>query len=119
MGLFDKFKKNKKTFLDCSIILNDNDVEKYLKLGQLKWICILSPVFGGVEDRSNQILVTSEAEQEKQLIDEELINFLKQGKSVKKLNMNFEYKKNSLVVSKLFISAIVDGKNYKKVINVW
>ena len=124
MGLFDKFKKNtdknnEYSELDCSKVLNDNDVDKYIKLGQLKWIYVLSPIFGGAEDRSNQILVTSGADKEKQLVDEELINFLKQGKSVKKLKMNFEYKKKSLVVSKIFISAIVDENDYNKVIEVW
>ena len=104
---------------DFSKIVNDNDIDTLVKLGQLKWIYVVSPVFGGIEDKSNQILVTPKAEKEKESIDEELLNFLKQGKTVQNFNIDFEYKGKSAVVSKIMISAIVDGNDYNKTIEVW
>lgn len=104
---------------DFSKVLNDNDVNECIRLGQLKWIYIFSPDWGGSRERENQIVVTPKAEKEKQLIEGEIEIFLKQGKSVKRLSINFEHKENSVVPSKIFISAIVDGEDYKKVIEVW
>lgn len=121
MRIFDIFKGKKDDVngaFDISKVSDDN-VNQFLKSGQLKMIYILSPIFGGSEERVNQIIVTPKAEKEKQDIDEELCDFLKQGKSVKKLNINFEYKGNSIVPSKIIASAIVDGKDYNKVIEVW
>lgn len=105
--------------LDFSNVLNYNDVEEFVKSGQLKWIYILLPIFGGTEERGNQIVITPHAAQEKQLVDEELKTYLKQGKSVKKLNMDFEYKGKSIVPSKIIITAIIDENDYNKVIEVW
>jgi len=121
MGLFDRFKSKKNIVdgvFDISKISNAN-VDQFLKSGQLKMIYILSPIFGGSEERVNQIIVTPKAEKEKLVIDDELCDFLKQGKSVKKLKMNFEYKDKSIVPSKIFITANVDGEDYNKVIDVW
>ena len=105
--------------LDFSKLLNDNDVNEFVKSGQLKWIYVVSPVFGGSEERGNQIVVTPKAEQEKQFIDEELQSFIKQGKSVKNFRINFEYKEKSVVPSKIIVSAIIDGNDYNKVVVVW
>lgn len=105
--------------LDFSKLLNDNDVNEFIKSGQLKWIYIVSPIFGGSKERGNQIVVTPKAEQEKQFIDEELQSFIKQGKSVKNFGINFEYKEKSVVPSKIIVSAIIDGNDYNKVIVVW
>lgn len=104
---------------DFSEIRNDNDVDKLIKSKKLVWIYIMSPMFGGAEERGNQIVVTFEAAKEKQLVDEMFKNLLMQGKSVEKLNINFEYKENSVVTSKIIISAIVDGNDFKKIIEVW
>ncbi len=110
---------NENENLDFSKILNDDDVDKFIKSGQLKWIYVLSPVFGGIEERSNQIIATPDAEKKKQFIDEELQNFLKQGKSVKKVNIHFEYKEKSVVPSKIIVCAIVDGNDYNRVVEIW
>lgn len=109
----------KQSNFDFSKVLNDNDVNEFIKLEQLKWIYIISPNWGGSEERGNQIVVTPKAEKEKQFIEEELEKFLKQGKSVKNFRINFEYKENSVVPSKIFISATIDGEDYNKVIEVW
>ncbi len=104
---------------DFSETLNDNDVEKLVKSKKLVWIYIMAPMFGGAEDRGNQIVTTPQAAQEKQMVDETFKNFLVQGKSVQKLNINYEYKDKSVVASKIITTAIVDGNNYEKVIEVW
>jgi len=104
---------------DFSKVLNDIDVNEYIKSGQLKWIYIISPIFGGIEERENQIVVTPKAEKEKQFVEEELQSFITQGKSVKNFHINFEYKENSVVPSKIFISTTINEKNYNKIIEVW
>ena len=111
--------ENLNSNFDFSKVLSDNDANEYIKLGQLKRIYIILPIFGGSEERKNQIIVTPKAENEKQLIEEELKSLINQGKSVKKFQINFEYKENSVVPSKIFISATIDGDYYNKVIEVW
>ena len=111
--------ENLNSNFDFSKVLSDNDANEYIKLGQLKRIYIILPIFGGSEERKNQIIVTPKAEKEKQLIEEELKSLINQGKSVKKFQINFEYKENSVVPSKIFISATIDGDYYNKVIEVW
>ncbi len=132
MKIFDLFKKNSNEKdlqnknaegisgnYDFSEILNDKDVDKLVKTKKLVWIYIMSPMFGGAEDRGNQIVVTLEAAKEKELVDETFKNCLMQGKSVKSLNIDFEYKEKSVVASKIIISAVIDGNDYKKIIEVW
>ena len=111
------FKKKEKN-LDISMVKKDN-VNDYLKSGQLKLIYLISPDFGGSEGVENQIVVTPQAEKEKDLVDEELYNFLENEKSVKNFNCNLEYKGDSIVPSKIIISAIVDGVDYKKIVEIW
>lgn len=102
-----------------SKVLNDVDVNECVKSGQLKWIYIISPIFGGSEERGNQIVVTPKAAKEKQFIENELQGFVAQGKIIKNFNINFEYKENSVVPSKIFISARINEENYNKIIEVW
>ena len=56
---------------------------------------------------------------EKSMIDDELYNFLANGKSVKNFNCNLDYKGNSIVPSRIIITAIVDGTDYKKIVEIW
>lgn len=116
--MFNFMKKNGNSNFDISNVSNDN-VNEFLKLGQLKLIYLISPDFGGSEGRDNQIVVTPKAGKEKQFIDNELYSFLEQGKSVKNFNIDLKYKGKSIVPSKIIISANVDGNDYNKVIEVW
>lgn len=118
MGLFD-FKNNKKNNLDFSKVLNDDMVSEFIKSGQLKWVYIIAPIFGGSKERGNQIVVTPEAAEEKQAIDEELVSFLEKGISVENFHIDFKYKEKSVVPSKMIITAIIDKKSYNKVIEIW
>lgn len=118
MGIFDKFKKNEKNNFDISNISNDN-VNKFLKSDQLKLVYLISPDFGGSEERDNQVVVTPKAYDEKEMIDDEIYSFLEQEKSVKNFNVDLKYKGNSIVPSEIIITANIDGNDYKKVIKVW
>lgn len=95
------------------------DAGEFVKSEKLKWICVISPIFGGAEDKGNQILATPEAEQEKRLIDKELQNYLKQGRSIKDFHVNFEYKGKSIIPTKIIIKATIDEEDYNKIIEVW
>lgn len=120
MSIFDSFKKKSTDQkYDFSKILNDNDAKELLDSGILKRVLIVSSIFGGSEELYNQTIITAKAEEEKVAIDKELSNFLEQGKSVKNLKINFKYKKKSAIPSKYILSATVDGKAYKKVIDIW
>ena len=116
--MFSFMKKNKDHTFDISGISNEN-VNEFLKSGQLKLIYLISPDFGGSEGRDNQIVVTPKAEKEKQLFDDELYDFLEQGKSVKKFHVDLKYKGKSIVPSEMILSANVEGKEYRKVVEVW
>lgn len=118
MGIFDKFKKNEKNNFDISNISNDN-VNEFLKSGQLKLVYLISPDFGGSEARDNQVVVTPKAYDEKQIIDAELYSFLEQERSVRNFNVDLKYKGNSIVPSEIIITANIDGSDYKKVVEVW
>ena len=113
--MFNLFKKNN---FDISNISNDN-VNEFLKTGDLKLVYLISPDFGGSEAKDNQVVVTPKAYNEKQLIDDELYSFLEQGKSIKNFNVDLKYKEKSIVPSEIIVSANVGGNEYKKVIKVW
>lgn len=112
-GLFKK--TNNSSFEN----VNRENVNDYIRNGELKVIYLISPDFGGSEGIDNQTIVTPKAEREKSMIDDELYNFLANGKSVKNFNCNLDYKGNSIVPSKIIITAIVDGTDYKKIVEIW
>lgn len=116
--MFNIFKKKENTVFDIATVSNNN-VNDFLRSGQLQLIYLISPDFGGSEGRENQIVVTPQAAKEKDIIDDELYNFLSQGRSVKKFHVDLKYKGESIVPSKIIITAIVDGNDYNKVITVW
>ena len=116
--MFNFFKKEEKHSFDISNVSNDN-VNEFLKSGDLKLVYLISPDFGGSEGRDNQVVVTPKAYNEKQLIDEELYSFLEQGKSIKNFNVDLKYKEKSIVPSEIIVSANVGGNEYKRVIKVW
>ena len=115
--MFNFFKKKDKGNLDISNVSNDN-VNDYLKSGQLKLIYLISPDFGGSEGRENQVVVTPKAEEEKKAIDAELYDLLAQGKSVG-MKMDLKYKEKSIVPSQIIFLITIDGKECNKVIEVW
>lgn len=112
------FFKRKEKVLDIAVVKNHN-VNDYLKSGRLKLIYLILPDFGGSEGIENQIVVTPQAEKEKDLVDEELYNFLENEKSVQNFDCKLDYKGDSIVPSKIIITAVVDGADYKRVIEVW
>lgn len=116
--MFNFFKKNDKKNFDICNVSNEN-VNDFLKSGQLKLIYLISPDFGGSTSMDNQIVVTPNAEKEKILIDNELYSFLEQGKSVKNFNVDLKYKEKSIIPSRIIITAIIDGIDYNKIIEVW
>ncbi len=116
--MFNFMKKKENSNFDISNVSNEN-VNEFLKLGQLKIIYLISPDFGGSEGKDNQIVVTPKAEKEKQVIDDELYSFLEQEKEVKNFHIDLKYKGKSIVPSKIIILANVDGNDYNKEIEVW
>ena len=116
--MFKLFKKDDNDDFDIANVSNDN-VNKFIKAGHLKFVYLISPNFGGSEGVDNRILVTPKAYKEKELIDNELFHFLEQGKSVNKFNIDLKYKGNSIVPSKIIVSAIIDEKEYNKIVEVW
>ena len=116
--MFNIFKKTENNNFDISKVSNEN-VNDYLKTGQLKLVYLISPDFGGSEEKENQVVVTPKAYNEKQLVDDELYSFLEQERSVKNFNVNLKYKENSIVPSQIIITATIDGNEYNKIIEVW
>ncbi|MBO7718318.1 hypothetical protein J6S37_02385, partial [Candidatus Saccharibacteria bacterium] len=98
------------------------NVNDFLKSGQLKLVFLISPdYFGGSEGADNQIVITPDAEKEKQRIDEELYNYLKQEKSVENFHVDLDYEESSasIVPKRIIVSATIDGEDYRRVIEVW
>lgn len=116
--MFNFFKKAENKDFNIAEVSNNN-VNDYLRNGQLQLIYLISPDFGGSEGRENQIVVTPQAAKEKDIIDDELYNFLSQGRSVKNFHVDLKYKGESIVPSEIIITAIIDGNDYNKVITVW
>ncbi len=102
-------------------VTNDN-IDKYLESGQLKRIYLISPdYFGGSEGIENQFIGTPDAEKEKQLSDNELYNALKNGKKVSNFHIDLDYEKTSksVVPKKITVIAMIDGEDYRRVIEIW
>lgn len=104
--------------LDFSTV-SKNNVDEFLKSGQLKIIYLIATRFGGSEGVENQVVVTPKAYEENEKIDNELHMFLSQNKSVENFYVDLEYKDSSIVPSKVIVTAIVDRKDYKRIIEVW
>lgn len=116
--MFNFMKKSENAVLNIAEVSNSN-VNDFLRSGQLQLIYLISPDFGGSEDRDNQIVVTPQAAKEKDIIDDELYDFLSQGSSVKNFHVDLKYKGESIVPSEIIVTAIIDGNDYNKVITVW
>ncbi len=116
--MFNLFKNKSQSDIDISNVSNDN-INNYLKEGKLVLVYLISPDFGGSSGMDNQVPVTPKAYKEKQVIDNELIEFLKQGKKVKNFNIKMEHKNHSIVPSKMLITATIDDNDYNKVIDIW
>jgi len=101
-------------------VTNEN-VNEYLESGQLKRIYLISPDFGGSEGIENQIIVTPAAEIEKQRSDNELYNALDTGRRVSNFHINLAYDEasKSIVPKKILVTAVIDGEDYRRVIEVW
>ena len=97
------------------------NINEYLQSGQLRKAYLISPDFGGSEDIGNQIILTPSAAEEKLRSDDELYNALVQNKSVSGFHADLEYKNGtqSIVPTKIIISANIDGDDYRRVIEVW
>jgi len=104
-----------------SNVTRDN-INEHLASGQLKAIYLVSPeYFGGSEGSDNQTFVTPDAEREKNRVDAELYNALRQGKRVQKFNIDLDYEESSasIVPKNIIVSAIIDGEDYRRTIEVW
>ena len=101
-------------------ITNDN-IDRYLESGQLKRIYLISPDFGGSEGADNQFIGTPDAEKEKQRSDDELYDALKNGKNVSNfhIDLNYDETSRSIVPKRIIVTAMIDGEDYRRVIEVW
>lgn len=112
--MFDFFKKGE----DFYSVRQDN-VTNYISEGKLEYIFLVSPLLGGSTGMDNQIVVTPSSALEKKKIDDELINALKEGKSVKDFKIDLNYKERSIVPANIIVKATINGRKFKKVIRVW
>jgi len=114
MGLFGLF-KNKGIYY----YLTKEEKDEMIKTGDLKRMYLISPKFGGTDDIGNMVYVPTLAYNKKNQIDEELENYLKQGRNVRYM-CNLRYKGKSSIPSKIKIQAVIDGVGpYIKEIDVW
>lgn len=104
--------------LDFSCVSRDN-VNEYINKGLLKPMYLISPDFGGSEGIENQVIVTPKAYDEKEKVDDELYNFLVQQKDVSNFKVDLKYKGDLIVPSKIIVTAIIDGQDYLREIEVW
>ncbi len=116
--MFSFLKKKEVGSPDFSAATKEN-VQDYVKAGQLQPVFLISPDFGGSTGVDNQVFVTPKAAKEKQQIDKELYGFLKKGTPVRQFHVDLKYKEHSVVPSRLLITAVIDGKDYRKEIAVW
>ena len=102
--------------------VTDDNIDRYLESGQLKRIYLISPdYFGGSEGADNQFFGTPDAEKEKQRSDDELYNALKKGKKVSNfhIDLNYEETSKSIVPKRITVTAMIDGEDYRRIIEVW
>ena len=116
--MFSFLKKKEAGSPDFSAATKEN-VQDFVKTGQLQPMFLISPDFGGSTGVDNQIFVTPKAAKEKQQIDRELYSFLEKGTPVRQFHADLNYKEHSVVPSRILITAVIDGKNYRKEIEVW
>lgn len=104
-----------------SDVTNEN-IDEYLESGKLKRVYLISPdYFGGSEGADNQIIVTPDVEKEKQRLDDELYNALKQGKEVRNFHIDLKYEDDSksIVPKKIMLTAVIDGEDFHRIIEIW
>ena len=114
MGLFGLF-KDKGIYYN----LTREEMDEMIKNGDLKKIYLISPKFGGAENVSNMVYVPTLAYEQKNQIDEELENYLRQGRNVRYM-CNLKYKGKSSIPSKIKIQGFIEDVGpYIKEIDVW
>ena len=115
MGLFEIF-KNKGIYAN----LTREEMDEMIRKGDLKRMFLISPKFGGHDNIDNMVYVPVLVYEQKKQIDDELENYLKQGRKVECFMCNAKYKRKSSIPSKIRIQATIDGVDkYIKEIDIW
>lgn len=117
MGLFDVFKNRKEN--DYSSLTAQQKQEMIAK-GELLPLYLIGLRFGGSERPENFVYAPAEAVAQKDRIDDELEQFMVEGRAVKGLSIKPSYKGKCSIPTRIEISAMIDGKEkFVRVIDIW
>lgn len=115
MGLFDMFKSK-----GIYSSLTNEQKQEMIKNGELKPLYLIGLRFGGSDKIDNMVYAPSQAVEQKNKIDDELENYMKQGRTVKGYMCIPSYKGKCSIPSKLKIQAFIDGTEpFVRNIDIW
>lgn len=115
MGLFDMF-KNKGIYSS----MTKEQKQEMINNGELKPLYLIDPKFGGSNKADNFVYAPARAVLQKRKIDDELENFMTQGRTVKRYSCKLIYKGKCSIPAKLKIHAIIDGtEQFTRNIDIW
>ncbi|MGL4584272.1 MAG: hypothetical protein ACRCVU_14985 [Flavobacterium sp.] len=122
MGLFDFLKKKPSPITNLDVcnyaeIYSNETAEQYCKAGHLDKLYLMGLAFGGDDSPFNILYAPKKSVQEKEQIDKELEDLLKQGLHIQ-YRASPEYKGESFIPSKILIE--VDGdQTFTREIEIW
>ena len=115
MRLFDIFKSK----VDYSSLTSEQK-RKMIEKGELKPLYLIALRFGGSDGMENMVYAPIAAVNLKNKIDDELEEFMNQGRSVKSYRCIPSYKGNSGIPTRIVIQAFIDGsEEFVRDINIW
>lgn len=117
MGLFDAFKKKSEN--DYSSLTAEQKKEMIEK-GELLPLYLIGLRFGGSEKADNYVYAPKEAVAQKDRIDDELEQFMIDGRAIKGLRIQPVYKGKCSIPAKITIQAMIDGtEKFVRTIDIW
>lgn len=115
MGIFDIFKSK-----GIYSSLTSTEKQKMIDKGELEPLYLISLRFGGSDKLDNIVYVPSDIVKQKEKIDDELENYMKNGRSIKSYMCISSYKGKSSIPSKIQIKAFIDGsEEFVRTIDIW
>ena len=115
MGLFDIFKSK-----GIYASLTKEQKDEMIKNGELKPLYLIGLRFGGSDRIDNMVYAPASAVEQKEKIDEELENYIKQGKDVEGYLCMPSYKGRCSIPTKIKIQATIDHKEkFIRNIDIW
>jgi hypothetical protein len=115
MKLFDIFKSKR----DYSSLTSEQK-RKLIEKGELKPLYLIALRFGGSDGMDNMVYAPAAAVDLKNKIDDELEEFMNQGRAVKGYRCIPSYKGKSGIPTRIVIQAFIDGfEQFVRDINIW